>query len=942
MIGSSIASTGGGGRGYGFAGALTLSGLPQIYATLTAHAPPMTDGGAPALSYQWQRDGVPIPGATGASYQPQPADDMAEICCEITATGPRTVSARTAPALVRYAPPQELGLVLDDVFDLGSGPQTVDAGVDFSGEALTFTLLDGAGLSIDPATGVVTVPTDTADPGIRVEVQAANSGGTATSAFHVTVEEPEAGAPVLVYRSGFDVTAIGSTTEDGTPIAFRANPRFVHEPSQTHPDAPVNGAMGYSMQPGDDGWQRHTWLIPIEPGGVYQGVIVRSVSGNGTFEHEVSFADAAGDLIPDAWGAGVNVVAETEYRFVTDPAPANAAYLRIWATIVGIFAPPRHFRWHWIELWDVSESGAAPIYEGPPPVFYAQQAHVGEPTPPIDYGACFGGIVTGYSYSEPGIATFTGTELSITPTETTSGTVENGVFAENTGLQSSTAAPHLVNVAAAPPALSPLDDVPDLAVEAGRPVPPIDPVQHVAGGVAPFQFAAIVLPAWLTMEPFGLVHGYAAETAGPAETVTVRVTDARGDTADVSWTVTPLARRSRVPTTVAGPAQTIRDLVTAASSGDVIHLPEGWAAGWGNAYQMGKFDPRNPVILTAHPSVMLPRHPRCSGLEGVIFEGLHFDMAGNTEANQAFKDAAHLHLYDCVYSGEPVTVDPFDGQSWMNTLTWAYRATNQGVVTCRYGTVDGCTVTGAQTGIYGISGESAVTRTTISGLRDDGGTVTGNRGWVMDRVRIRDFGGNFLTSEHQDLFQGFGEGGSVQRAVISNCFLSAAAPGVQGIHWDHDVWSATPMTPEHTHEHLVFRETVVLGSHPANLFLFERFKDCRVERCVVLNHPDPAQSGSVRQRRSSIVAFEASILHNDPGPGTDGGALTLSGCEVAPADPAAIFPNWGDAGAAWEDPREAVENGAAAETARFWIDPASPWGTANAAVAPDWLRTGDG
>ena len=67
---------------------------------------------------------------------------------------------------------------------------------DFTGEGLSFSV---AGVSVDPATGVLRIPTDTLREGVEVTVTATNSGGVAAGSFRVSVAiEPAPAAPELV------------------------------------------------------------------------------------------------------------------------------------------------------------------------------------------------------------------------------------------------------------------------------------------------------------------------------------------------------------------------------------------------------------------------------------------------------------------------------------------------------------------------------------------------------------------------------------------------------------------------------------------------------------------------------------------------------------------------------------------------------------------------
>ncbi len=146
-------------------------------------------GQVPAnISYQWHMvDGGPIAGATEASFVPDaPLVPETAIFCVVTVPGQG--SRGSTPVVFRDSAPQ-LGISLfDEVFDLDTGPQTVAAAPGFTGENLRFDV-SGAGVAIDPESGLVSISTDVAVDGALIVVTATNSGGSATAAFQITVED---------------------------------------------------------------------------------------------------------------------------------------------------------------------------------------------------------------------------------------------------------------------------------------------------------------------------------------------------------------------------------------------------------------------------------------------------------------------------------------------------------------------------------------------------------------------------------------------------------------------------------------------------------------------------------------------------------------------------------------------------------------------------------
>ena len=146
--------------------------------------------GATGYGYQWLRAGAVIAGATAASYRTVLADEGQLIGAKVAATGPggTTTVMATGPVTVKHVAPVSAGSLADQTFAQNSGAQTVDAAADFTGQALTFALvLPPAGVSIAAATGLVSIDTSAALAGATAKVRATNSGGSADSAFGLTV-----------------------------------------------------------------------------------------------------------------------------------------------------------------------------------------------------------------------------------------------------------------------------------------------------------------------------------------------------------------------------------------------------------------------------------------------------------------------------------------------------------------------------------------------------------------------------------------------------------------------------------------------------------------------------------------------------------------------------------------------------------------------------------
>lgn len=175
-----------------------LAGTAMIGSSVTVDAGSWSGLPAPTLALQWLRDGADIPGATGPAYEPVDADDRCALGCRVTASNAAgALAAETATLAVTQVAPLLVGDLLDEVFDRGAAAEPIATAQVFEGRSLSYAV-SGAGATIDAATGVLTIPTDTARSE-AVTVTATNSGGSAATGFLVTIEdEAEAVFPLVI------------------------------------------------------------------------------------------------------------------------------------------------------------------------------------------------------------------------------------------------------------------------------------------------------------------------------------------------------------------------------------------------------------------------------------------------------------------------------------------------------------------------------------------------------------------------------------------------------------------------------------------------------------------------------------------------------------------------------------------------------------------------
>ncbi|MEL7393037.1 MAG: putative Ig domain-containing protein [Pseudomonadota bacterium] len=184
------------------------TGIPLSATVASFNGPPPG-----TISYQWKtaQSGA-IAGATGASFTPDATGFDAEtLYCTLSSAG--YPDADTPATTIRHVPPIASGGLDLEIFDQGTGRQTVDAGADIAGQGLSYDVAGLAMVTVDGA-GLVSVPTNATADAVVITVTATNSGGSVETSFPVTIE-----------ANGIATDARTSVTYDGVTFNFdRAMP----------------------------------------------------------------------------------------------------------------------------------------------------------------------------------------------------------------------------------------------------------------------------------------------------------------------------------------------------------------------------------------------------------------------------------------------------------------------------------------------------------------------------------------------------------------------------------------------------------------------------------------------------------------------------------------------------------------------------------------------
>jgi hypothetical protein len=167
----------------------SLSGSGLVGTELSIVSGVWSGDPAPEFSFQWLRNDQDIDGAQDAEYRITALDDRAMLGCLVTVSNSRgEVSQRTPSVRVTCPAPVALVDLVEEVFDLETGPQILTVAKHFTGENLTFAVT-GRGASVARDTGDLAISTAEALSGEEIVITAENSGGSASMTLIVTVED---------------------------------------------------------------------------------------------------------------------------------------------------------------------------------------------------------------------------------------------------------------------------------------------------------------------------------------------------------------------------------------------------------------------------------------------------------------------------------------------------------------------------------------------------------------------------------------------------------------------------------------------------------------------------------------------------------------------------------------------------------------------------------
>lgn len=316
----------------------TFTGTGKIGSVHTAAATVNRAGAT--FSYDYERDGVSIGAADQTTYTPVAADNLTSLSVVISATlDGVTISAEPEGIPITYVAPVAAGGLSDQSYATGSGDQTVDASTDFTGSAIVYSV-SGMGATIDPGTGILTIPTESDATG-TITVTGTNSGGSDSAAFSVSISEIVVDSPVITGNGSgtvdivvddangtFSIIISGSGTahHNGThgpfdPVDFDNGPINAVAPPITGTAGTgqtLTAGPGLWITPGNDAstitgqWYRGASAISGETGTTYLTVLsdegeIVTYRETATNTAGTRFSDSNGIAIPNGGSAVWNI-----------------------------------------------------------------------------------------------------------------------------------------------------------------------------------------------------------------------------------------------------------------------------------------------------------------------------------------------------------------------------------------------------------------------------------------------------------------------------------------------------------------------------------------------------------------------------------------------------------------------------------------------------------
>ncbi|MFN4089980.1 MAG: hypothetical protein ACK4QW_13195 [Alphaproteobacteria bacterium] len=688
---------------------------------------------------------------------------------------------------------------------------------------------------------------------------------------------PDPGDITTLYQSYYTLDQTGDYVNVSAAALF-------HAPNSTHPAIATPGSVAFHGS-GSQSTPEITLTLPAAEGDRIEAAIKWRTEGSGSELGEALFRwmpsgqTAVNETVRT--GAASNVViAQSNY------APAGTTGFQIRFRIRGTPPATRQLHIHYLGVAEVGDNPGTPAYTGVTPAQGAVDCCVGRETE-LDFGPSFGGAATHYVYDGPEPHVWTGSVLRITPDTEDLTFRDRTVRAWNGPLESIQPVPFRLRSG---------DWEPLQIVEHTLYDDFLEPhhayvhnvLKHIrwpsgvgakaedrCSGWAPWSFEVLAAPSWLRFDGGTLWAPDDVEKPLGSSTVSVRITDRRGDQVTVTWTCV-VAEVSRSPDQVLPAGASLNAAIINAPRNVpwVIQLEAGYYPRIGNSPHTVRREWNAPLLILGALGPEGERLTHVEGLSltrsnGVWIEDVEFRRTQMVShpADAGSKNTPCLDVttplsastlplslpcraINCAAIGlehpslelEPTTstwqirLHPDTGELvWSGASgvpaevfrTWPLPADGTEYGRAHYGggfsggplIVQGCHTEKTRVG-YSLSTDTGVFNSTWCKIRMDACRASSGYGHVYYKVRPRDgqptFDGNYQSSEHRDSYQVIGASNAPSRGqVIEGCVFASDTRGmVQGLQMNlgpDSNWSRNHGL-RGSHAYMTVRDTLILSA----------------------------------------------------------------------------------------------------------------------------------
>ena len=314
----------------------------------------VTASGTAPLSYQWQKNGAAISGATAASYT-TPAETTADTGAQFTVVVTNSVGNATSNAAILTVNPAPVApsITTQPASQTVTAGQTATFSVTASGTApLSYQWRkNGSAISGATAASYTTPAETTADNGAQFTVVVTNSAGNATSNVAILTVNPAPVAPSITTQPASQTVTAGQTatfsvTASGTaPLSYQwekngaaisgATSASYTTPTETTADTGAQFAVVVTNSVGNA--TSNAAILTVNPAPVAPSITTQPASQTVTAGQTATFSVTASGTAPLSYqwrknGTAISGATAASYTTPATPAADNGAQFSVVVT----------------------------------------------------------------------------------------------------------------------------------------------------------------------------------------------------------------------------------------------------------------------------------------------------------------------------------------------------------------------------------------------------------------------------------------------------------------------------------------------------------------------------------------------------------------------------------------------------------------------------------